>query len=129
MRIVLLTLALAGALVAASCASLLPETHAHLVAQFCRADSDGWARTQAPPDAQAFRDALRDDRDYQNGTTEPEYWFQRGADEVRLCRTPLTRAGSVRFDWCSAKHATWWDFRRTPTGLTHGGADTWVCLT
>lgn len=129
MRIVLLALALAGALVAASCATLFPENHANLVAQFCRADADGWARAEAPADAQAFRDALRDDHDYRNAAAEPEYWFERGDGEIRLCRTPLTRAGSVRFDWCSAKNATWWDFRRTSAGPVTEGADMWVCLT
>lgn len=128
MRIVLAALAVVGALAAASCATLFPENHAHLVAQFCQADQGGWVRSDPPADAQAFRDTLSADQDYQSATRDPEYWFQRG-DQVRLCHTPLQRAGSVRHDWCSSKIAAWWDFRRTESGLSHPSGDAWVCLT
>ncbi len=132
MNRILLSLALALAPLASSCASM-PLYGPAVIADYCGnhivRNTLAWTRTEAPPNAQSYRDIATAD----SGTMElapdgaREYWFRAASGEMKYCLTNLQRTS--RRHWCNTKFAAWWVFRETNSGLTAAGDGFGVCVT
>lgn len=131
MNRILLSVALALAPLASSCASL-PVYNTWVVSDFCHsgADDRAWARIEAPANAEAYRRVAQTDRDGWNSVPENarEYWFALPSGEVKLCRTNLTRPES-RHHWCNPRIVAWWSFRETEAGPAIDRNQAPICLT
>ncbi|MEZ5957507.1 MAG: hypothetical protein R3C27_09890 [Hyphomonadaceae bacterium] len=117
MRQLLLSISLALAPLASSCASL-PVYNTWIVSDFCHAGDDRpWTRTEAPANADAYRRVAMSDRDTVESIPERsrEYWFASPSGAVKLCMTNLTRAEG-RLHWCNPRLVVWWSFRETEAG-------------
>jgi len=131
MRRIALSLALGLAPLAGSCAST-PVYGPWVIADYCgnhlSSDTLAWSRTEAPANAQTYRDAAQ-----ASGTTDlvpdraREFWFKAESGEVKYCLTNLQRTS--RRDWCDTQFAAWWIFRETDTGLSYSTDGFGVCLT
>lgn len=130
MRRIALSLALGLAPLAGSCAST-PVYGPWVIADYCgnhlSSDTLAWSRTEAPPDAQTYRDiASTGDQDFVPDNSR-EFWFRAESGEIKYCLTNLQRTN--RRDWCDTQFAAWWIFRETDTGLAHTSNGFGICLT
>lgn len=114
----------------AGCAST-PGYGAWIVNDYCGNlwdDQPTWRRTEAPPNADAYRQAANEAADDNDRATDPEYWFAAPSGEVKLCRTNLQRAAGRR-DWCRPRLAEWWVFRDSEAGPVIHMHQSPICLT
>ncbi len=132
MKRILLSIALALAPALSSCASL-PVYGDLVIADYCgnrlRSNDLRWSRTEAPANAQSYRDIAQADQDTVDlaGERPREFWFAAPGGEIKYCLTNLQRGG--RRDWCDAKSAAWWVFRETASGRTTESNGFGICVT
>lgn len=132
MKRIVLSFALALAPAVSSCVST-PAYGEWVIADYCgnhlRSNTLAWSRTEAPPNAQRYREIAHADRDTVDlaGDDPREFWFAGPGGEIKYCLTSLRRGG--RHNWCDAQAAAWWVFRETETGLATDSDGFGVCLT
>ena len=131
MNRILISVALALAPLASSCASL-PIYNSWVISDFCHSGGDdrGWVRTEAPANAEAYRSLARTVPEDWNSVPEDagEYWFALPSGEVKLCRSDLTRSEG-RLHWCNPRNVAWWTFRETESGPALVTSHAPICLT
>lgn len=131
MNRVLLSVALALAPLASSCASL-PIYNAWVISDFCNSGGDTreWVRTDPPANAEAYRRVAATDHSGMESVPEGarEYWFALPSGAVKLCMTSLKRSEG-RLHWCNPPLAVWWSFRETESGPVIENSQFPICLT